>query len=275
MHNKYQYSRISVLAAALFLATNVQAQSSFQFSTGLNYSSGDYGETTSSEVLVVPFSFRFKTANWAFRASIPYVTLNGPADSIVIDDGDNSGPGSSHSEDDGSGSTLGDRSVSGLGDVSLSVTRTINDLGASNKNYLDITGRVRLPTGDANKGFGVDATDYGLSGEFGHEGDGGGAYVQLGRRFLGAVAGSNREDGWQAGFGAWRDIGEKTAVGFGYDWREASTSGNNDPQEVFAYLNLKTSKTFRIGFEGSVGLNDASADYGVKLTFTWRSNTRR
>jgi hypothetical protein len=199
------------------LPQNAHANNNVQFSTGINYSSGDFGLTQKTKVAVVPFSVKLKTGNWAFRASLPYVTVDGPGDvGVVLDDngggrGSNSGPGGGGGspEDDGSNSGFGrSNRVSGLGDLSLSTTYSFNEIGDSDF-YTDVTARVRLATGNENKGLSAGATDYGLATEFGIDKDNGGAYLSVGRRFLGSVTGVDRQDGWQAGVGGWRDVGDK------------------------------------------------------------------
>lgn len=249
-------------------------------STGFNYSSGEYDDLSSTKVVIVPLSAKLKTGAWTFKASVPYVHIDGPADVVVLldDDGgrgsDNGGSGRDHPEDDDEDDDGGvvdeNRSVSGIGDTSLSATYSFDGIGGS-ATYIDITARARLSTGDEDKGLGLGTTDYGLSAELGYDGDKGGVYVLAGRRFLGSVDGLDREDGWLAGVGAWRNLGERTSIGAGYDWRESSLVGGRDPSEVYAYLNVKMSDAWRINLSASTGLNDANADYGVGLSLTWRA----
>lgn len=284
--------RISPLSKALLAcilassALSAQAGTSLDLSTGLSYSSGEYGETTSTDVFVVPLSAKLRTGNWTFKAAVPYLRVDGPANAAVVlddsggggGDGGGSGSGRDHPEDDGSGSgptggALADRKESGFGDTSLSATYSFDRLGGSST-YLDLTGRVRLPTGDEGKGLGIDATDYGLSAEFGIDKDAGGAYLMAGRRFLGDADAFAREDGWQAGVGAWRNLGERSSIGIGYDWRESSTGTGQDPAEIYAYLSVKMSDAWKINLNGSGGLNDASADYSVGVNLTWRAIDR-
>ena len=262
------------------LALSAQAGTSLDFSTGASYSSGEYGETTATDVFVVPFSAKLRTGNWTFKASVPYLRVDGPANAaVVLDDsgGGNSGSGGGrdHPEDDGETPPGGavDRKESGIGDTSLSATYSFDELGGSST-YLDLTGRVRLPTGDEDKGLGIDATDYGLSAEFGVEKDAGGAYIMAGRRFLGDADGFAREDGWQAGVGAWRNLSERSSIGVGYDWRESSAGTGDDPAELYAYLSVKMSDAWKINLNGSAGLSDASADYSVGVNLTWRAIDR-
>lgn len=262
-----------------------EAKTGLQFSTGVNYSTGDFGGANNTDVIVAPFGAKLTVGNWAFRASVPFVSVDGPADvTVVLDDsgggrgsgGSGSGSGRNHPEDDGTPVVGTSRSgtQSGIGDVSLSATYSFNQIGGSDL-YSDLTGRVRLPTGDDDKGLGTGATDYGVTAEVGAELSKGGVYVLGGRRFLGDGNGANREDGWQAGAGAWFDATDKTSFGAGYDWREAATSTGDDPSEVSAYVTHQMTKAVRIGVNASAGLNDASPDFGAGVSVVFRPQERR
>jgi len=303
----------SLLAAAV-VAVLVQsnaasaADTRVQASSGVQYSDGKYGETTSTSAIVVPFSVRASFGSWSIRASVPFVTVDGPADvSEIIDDSSgrgsssgsgssgsgsgsgsgSSGSGSSGSGGSGSGSGSGgsggggddddigsaDRSVSGIGDASIALTYSLDALGDSPA-YIDFTGRVRLPTGDEDKGLGVGATDYVAMTELGWDGDPGGVFVSAGRRFLGDVDDFERVDGWQASAGGWINISDSAVIGAYYDWRNASVRDGEDPSSVEAYVNWRLSDAWKLELNGGVGLSDASADYTAGLTLVWRSGRR-
>ena len=283
MYRHHLYRAIAITLCLMAPTFAAQAETKVDLSTGVSYSSGKYGDITSTDVLVVPLSAKIRTGQWTFKASVPFLRIDGPADAtIVLDDngggrGGNSGPGGGrdHPEDNGSsgGTTSTSRNESGIGDTSLSATYAFEEIGDSST-YIDVSGRVRLPTGDEDKGLGIGATDYGLSTEIGVDKDGGGGYLSFGRRFLGSVSGLQREDGWQAGVGGWFNATDRTSLGAGYDWRESSTATGTDPAEVYAYVSVKMSDAWRINVNASAGLNDASADYGAGITLTWRATGR-
>ena len=285
-----KYGRRVIGAALVALASMVgvgvaDAKTGLQLSTGVNYSSGKFGGATRTDVVVVPFSAKVTIGDWAFRGSIPLVSVDGPADvAVVLDDSGggrgSSGPGGSGrdgAEDDGTGavsSVVRNKRESGLGDASLSATYSFNDIAGSPL-YSDVTARVRLPTGDDDNGLGAGATDYGLLAEVGAELGKGGVYVLGGRRFLGSVSGVQREDGWQGGAGFWIDATDKTSFGAGYDWRESATAAGDDPSEVSAYVTYQVTEKWRLGVNASAGLNNASPDFGVGLSLVWRAQERR
>ena len=107
------------VVAALAQFSTSYADTRVQASSGVQYSDGKYGETTSTSALVVPFSVRATFGSWSIRASVPYVMVDGPADvSEIIDDssgrGTSSGSGSSGSgSGSGSGTSGRDDSSSG------------------------------------------------------------------------------------------------------------------------------------------------------------------
>jgi hypothetical protein len=261
-----------------------------QLSTGVEYSSGKYGETVATEALVLPFSVKLKLGPLSLRASIPYVTVRGPADvAPVIDDsggdrgsnsgsgsgGGSSGSGSDNSGDDGDATPNPvDRDIQGLGDASLSATWSFNDIAATPL-YVDLSARVRLPTGSKAKGLGNGATDYVAQTEIGWDGRRGGVFLSGGRRLLEQQAGSARVDGWQASAGYWRNIGKQSVFGMQGNWRDGSTAGSPDPRSVEAYLTRRLSTGWKLEVSASAGLSDASPDYSAGLSFIWRSSSRR
>jgi hypothetical protein len=252
----------AVLAAVIIaIPGTALADTRFSFTSGVEYSSGDYGGTEETEIISVPLIGRLTMGNWEFRASIPYRSITGPAN--VAD------------EDAGGGSTARSDTESGFGDTTLDVTYRFDD-ALGEDTYIDTTGRVRLPTGDEDKGLGNGATDYALIGELGYSGDSNGAYVSAGRRFLGdADDGDEREDGWQASVGGWMRAGERGRVGVSYTWRESSSGDGDAPSEAGAYYSRALSDQLRVSVSAAAGLSDASPDYRAGVRFTWRSDDFR
>ncbi len=272
-------------AACIGAGAGSAGAAQLQLATGAEYSSGKYGETIATEALVLPFSVRLRLGALSLRASVPYVTVRGPAAiAPVLDD---SGGGSGSNSGSGSGGDTSDdevdsdadpdsanRDVQGLGDASVSATWTFSDI-ADTPLYLDLSARVRLPVGSEARGLGIGATDFVAQSEIGWDGRRGGVFVSGGRRFLESRPGSTRVDGWQASAGYWRNIGQKSRFGMQGNWRRGSTLGSADPKSVEAYLTRRLTTGWRLEVSGSAGLSDASPDYTVGLGFIWRSTARQ
>jgi hypothetical protein len=161
----------------------------------------------------------------------------------------------------------------GMGDTTVALTRTFSPKKKSDL-YIDVTGRVRLPTGDEDKGLGVGVTDTAVALEVGAAGRKHGAYVNLARRFLGERDDLERTDGWQARVGGWVKVDDKTTIGASYYWRNSSFKDGEEPSEVGVYVSRKLTKDVDVSLDAGFGLSDASADSSVGLRFTWRSGRK-
>ena len=235
------------------------AETEVSFSTGVNYSSGDYGGTTDTEVFSAPFAVRAENGPWSFSASTSYLSITGPAD-VAEDAGGGGGDG---------GTIVRTGTEEGIGDTNLAASYRFSHLVGS-RFYFEATARVRLPTGDENKGLGVGTTDYGLSGELGVNQRGGGASVELTRRFLGERVGVERNDGWQVNTSVWVRVGERTQLGAFGSWREATSDGREDPAQVGGYVSYRISPQVRVAINAAAGMSDASADYSTGVRLTWK-----
>jgi len=250
-------------AASAAFAGAAHGETRVGFYTGLDYSSGDYGTANTTEVWSVPLAVRVAHGAWSVRASIPYLQISGNGAVADVIDGGAQGP------------TTVTRSGTerGFGDTSLSLTRTFSDV-VGHGTYLDVTGRVRLPTGDDNKGLGVGATDYALGGELGVTKNGGGAYINMARRFLGDPSGQDRVDGWQGVVGGYVKTSEHFSIGASYFWRDASFRGGENPSELGAYVTYRASSDWRVTLNASAGLSNGSPDESIGLRFNYRPNFR-
>ncbi len=253
-------SRCAGLVVASFMSTVgiASAETQFTISTGLDYSSGDYGGEEDTEVIAVPLSARLSVGDWAFRVSSAYLKVDGPANIA-----DNDGDGGS------SGVIMRDGEERGFGDTTVSVERSFREIGGSDV-YVELAARVRLPTGDDTKGLGVGATDYIAASEIGVSSRNGGAYVSFGYRFLGDNDVDERQDGAQAGVGGWLPAGDRTRVGAFASWRRASIDGNEDPASAGVYVSHRLTDRVRVSLTASGGLSDASADYSSGVRLSWR-----
>jgi hypothetical protein len=257
MVNKLQ--ALAVAAALAGICGAAHAETRLSFSVGADYSTGEYGNEDETDVIAAPFSIRLTAGGWSVRASSAYLWVDGPAD---IAESDGSG--------DGSGGTIvREGKVQGIGDTTLAVEYTFREIGGSPA-YVELGARARLPTGDEDKGLGVGATDYIGTTEIGVSGEDGGIYLSGGYRWLGDNDVDDRQDGAQAGVGAWISTGSRTRVGAFANWREASIEGDEDPATAGVYFSYRALDDLRISVTATAGLSDASADYGTGIRFTWR-----
>lgn len=268
---KYPAASVAGLLTAFgaFAGSTANADTRVSFASGVDYSSGDYGQAVDTEVISIPLAARVVTDRWSFRASIPYLSIKGPADVAAIADGGGDGG----ADPGGAGSIARTGTEEGFGDLSLQVTRSFRRIGGEDSGvYFDVSGRVRLPTGDENRGLGVGVTDYSLLGELGNSGESGGVYVNGGWRFLGDRTGVERVDGAQAGAGAWFNVNEGARIGVSTFWREASFLSNDDTASASVFWSQRLSDNLRLSINAGAGLSKTSADYTGGVRLTWRSD---
>ena len=106
-----------------------------RFSVGFEYANGDYGASSDTSTVSIPFAYRLTTGPWQFGATIPWLSQDGPGN--VSRDIGRFGP---------SGAS---RSESGFGDLLVSGLRTLNTGSAGFG--LDVGMRVKLPTASHSK----------------------------------------------------------------------------------------------------------------------------
>jgi hypothetical protein len=245
----------AILTAAVCIATPADA-GRMSLIAGAEWSEGDYGGPTDTTVFYEFVSARYTTAPWSFKATLPFLQVDGPA-SVVDDEVESFGAS---------------RSASGIGDVSLSATYTF--AWKPERLYLDLIGRVRLPTGDEDEGLGSGETDFIAVASLTKDFESVTVFADVGRRFLGSSPTNPRRDGWLLSAGASVPISGTTEIGATIDWRESARAGGSDPLEVSANVRFDVAEDVRMNVYAFAGLSDGSPDGGVGVTLTWRAPIR-
>ncbi len=241
---------------ALTLASAAQAQDAeLTVTTGVDYSSGDYGTGVDTNILVVPAAARLKTGNLRLIASVPYIRIDG-AENIV------GGEGGPIVVDPDSPRVTRE----GIGDVTLGANYAIPEerLGLA----VDFRGRVKLPT--AQSGLGTGKADVSLAAELSKSFGNFLPFVSGGYRILGDPEGVDLNNALFGSVGGSVIVG-KSVVMLSYDYREATSAASVDGQEVFGAFSTPVSQTLTLTFYGSAGLSDGTADYGLGAMISLRA----
>lgn len=237
-------------------ATPATAQDSYlQVGTGIDYSSGDYGDVVDTDMLAIPASAKLKTGDFYVTASTSYLRVEGPANVVPGDGGVTPG---------GPSAPVSTRK--GMGDTILGAGYSF---GLTDSTYFDVLGKVKLPTASEDKFLGTGTTDFTLQGEllqvFGNVS----AAVRGGRRFNGSSTLFPLRDVWQAGGGVYFQNGDVT-LGLDYDWREGSLATSPDRSEAMASLTYRLTPAIRLQGYGYTGFADGSPDLGGGLQVLYR-----
>jgi hypothetical protein len=243
---------VSSAVCLLLAGANVAAQAEgpiVRLSTGIEYSSGEYGGTGDIEELYAPFTVRFDYSRVGFRLTIPYLSVTTPADDVAP------GPVSTTTED-------------GLGDVIASVTLYDLFVSPTGDFVLDVSGKVKFGSADVDKGLGTGENDYtfllngyrfyerfALQGSAGYKVRGDPPGVELRDVFLGSIGGAI-------------SASDRTRLGMFFDYREASLVGGDAIQELSGFTSFRLNDRWRLEFYAFTGFGDNSPDWGGGMLLT-------
>ncbi|MDH5427036.1 MAG: transporter [Nitrospirota bacterium] len=178
-----------------------------------------------------------------------------------------SGSGSSGSGSGGGGSTISTtqrnkQTESGLGDVTLGARYYLFD----EQDWVpsvNLTGRVKFPTANEDKGLGTGEFDYGFGTEL--------AkfltrdlilYLDGGYTFLGDPKGRNFRNQWNYDVGLGYYITDDIRASVFYEEYRAVVKGIPNARDIYGDLNYRITKAIRVNVGGFVGLSDSAADFG-------------
>lgn len=240
--------------AVVFLSADGAAQSGdaiFKMSTGINYTSGDYGGDIDIEDVYVPITGTMDYGRFGFRLTVPYLSVLAPAGTIVTDPGGQPVPGS------GAMST-----ESGLGDVIGSVTLYDviynRDLGVA----LDITAKVKFATADESKGLGTGEHDYSVQADVYKYLDAFTLLGSAGYKVRGDPTGVDLENVLFGSVGGIYNYSPEMRGGLIYDYRQSAFAGGDSIQELTGFLSRRVSDAWRVQFYASTSFSDSSPDFG-------------
>jgi hypothetical protein len=246
-----------VTGCALFLAAHqVHAQDQepriFKFTTGVDYSSGDYGDPIDTDILYVPFTFGYERYPLTMKATISWLQIDGPGS--VIGGGEGATPITG-------GAAATATTESGFGDTWLSLGYSVDAIPPE-LFHLDLVAKVKAPTADEDRGLGTGEWDYTLQADF---------FKSMGKFSpLATVAYKIKTDSptlkldnvWYASVGGAYQINQPTSMGLTLDYQEAATDTADDALELFGYVSYALSPSWSLTGYGYGGFTDGSPDQG-------------
>ncbi|MEO1310332.1 MAG: hypothetical protein AAFV51_05100 [Pseudomonadota bacterium] len=240
------------LAASALAFADIASADDFSLNIGQDFSDGDYGQETESQVNVTTFGGRLRLGDWSFAASSGYIDLGSEPDNIITLPGGREILLSEGEE------------VKGFTDLVLSASGLLREETDSAPGVFLFTS-VKLPTADDENGLGTGAADYSASLELSKTFGSSILYAYGGGRLRGESDVIETRDSLNAGLGVQQLIGTKLVGALSYDYRGASFEGGDDAQE--ATLMLSWLATERLTISGYVytGFTDASPDLGAGL----------
>lgn len=234
----------------------------FSLGAGFDYSSGSYGTSTTTDITALMFTGRYDTDTWTLKLTVPYLWISGGTAVVP-------GVGSvSNTNPRGRGrsaattTTLNEGSASGLGDAVAEATYHAY-YDPHTVFGLDLTGKVKFATADANKGLGTGADDYHFNVD---------AFKGYGRYLLFggvgyAVLGSSQyiqlNNVFNANLGASYRLDAANSLGLIYFAQQRPSSTGHPQSDVTAFLTHKIDRTWKAQGYVLKGFADGSPDWAV------------
>lgn len=261
----------ALLACASSAAASAKAGDS-SASVGFDYSSGKYGSDITTQIWSLPLGYAWRSDRWALRLTVPYLRVSGAGNVIPgLGGTGNSNPrgrGRNGQSPSVPGEPIeGTGSASGLGDVVASAAYALIADPTSGFG-LDVSGRIKFGTADADKGLGSGQNDFTLGLDaYQAFGDwtafGGVNYAMLGdSEFL------QLEDVFGANVGASYKLSDAASWGLVYDYRQRAAELSDTRRELTGFYNHKVGATSKLQAYVLTGFSDGSPDLGGGLTLS-------
>ncbi|MEJ2381511.1 MAG: hypothetical protein P8076_10080 [Gammaproteobacteria bacterium] len=238
-----------VSAALLIAATQSAAAGRLMLTTGIDYSTGKYGGSQSTDITFIPVVAKYESRRWVYKLTVPYIRITGPGN-VIPDVGQVTG------------GTAPRRTDSGLGDIVASATYSVYS-SRETQTLVDLTGKVKFATADEKKGLGTGKNDYAfqadvykLMGELT-------PFATLGYKVLGNPSGYRLNNVWYGSLGAAYRFSRVTSGGLILDLRERSSAAGSPHRELTAFVSRKLTPDWKLQGYVVKGFADGSPDWGV------------
>ena len=263
-----------ILAASWFagvqlaLAGTAAAEGELSIGTGIGYSSGDYGGSSATHILTIPFVARYERDAWTLRATLPYQRITGPGNVIP-----GVGPIATINAvgqsvglpvlGGSSGSQTASKTVSGLGDASVAATYML--YSADKAAGIGLTGRLKFATGDETQALGTGSTDTGMQVEGFRRVDRNTLFGAVGYTWFGASPIAQFQNVANLGVGASHRLDGDDLLGIAFDAREAGSPAPAALRELSAFWTHPFDRNWRMQLYAMKGFATGSPDWGAGL----------
>ena len=249
----------------LALSAPVLADDQFSLGAGFDYSSGKYGNAVSTDILYIPVAAKYESDGLTLKLIVPYISVTGPGGviqgfgRIALPMG---GTGLGPMGAGGASRTTN----SGLGDVIAQAGYNFYSVDALS---LDIVGKVKFGTADANKGLGTGRNDYSaqLDGYYALQ-DKTSLFATAGYKVVGAPTGIEVNNVAYSILGVDQKLSDAANAGVMFSAAQSATAVGSNQQDVTLYVSRKLDRDLKIQANVLKGFSDGSPDYGVGAMIT-------
>jgi Putative MetA-pathway of phenol degradation len=262
---------------------NEQKVQNWQVGFSPTYSSGNYGTSSTTNIIYLPLAVRRLFDNGDITFTIPYICIHGDGAVTVLSGVPNrvSKSGSSSSSTSPGNSGKSKNKQPGNVEPTSSTDCGIGDLILRGRYYLvdevgwvptiAVTGRIKFPTADSDRGlgtgrfdesFGVEVTKKLIGSWLG--------FVDFGYTFIGDPQDVNLRNQWYYDLGVGYNLTKNLLVSMYYEEYRALIEDLSNPRDLLFALNYKATSSLRFNASFLVGLSDGAPDYALTGGMSWR-----
>ena len=240
---------VAVLPALLMASAALAAEGELSAGAGLDYSQGTYGTGSETKIVSIPFLLRYDRDPWKLKLTVPYLSVRGQGEVI---------PGIGRTNRGRRGETT----ESGIGDTTLAAT--YGALVEPQSSFgLDLTAKLKLPTGDENRGLGTGSVDETLQADLYRSIDRLTVFGGLGYTFFGHSDVLELKNAAFAEVGASTRVNATDSVGASVYGRERVVEGGARQRELTLFWNRHLTRAQRLQAYVLFGFADGSPDFGI------------
>lgn len=240
------------LPALLIAPAVFAADGELSAGAGVDYSEGNYGTGSETKILSIPFMARYDRDPWKLKLTVPYLRVSGEGDVI---------PGIGQTNRGRRGETT----ESGIGDTVLAATYgALYDAGS--QFGLDLTAKLKLPTGDEQRGLGTGSVDQTAQVELYKSIDRLTAFGTVGYTNFGDSDVVELKNAFHYELGALTRLNQIDSVGASLYGRQRVVEGGEPQRELTMFWNRRVAKAQRLQAYFLVGLADGSPDVGLGVS---------
>lgn len=253
--------KLLLITATTFSTLSFAEEAKIGFTAGVDYSSGKYGLTESTNIIYMPFTGKYEHDRWLAKVTVPWIQIDGPGGAtggeskILIINNVNK-----HSRE------------SGLGDIVTSLTYTALQLDEQ-KIFVDVGAKVKFGTASANKGLGTGSNDYSVQTDVYKTLDKLTVLGTVGYKNIGNAGDSNYklDNIWFGTLGAAYRINATNSAGLLIDLRQAAWRYNTNIREYTMYYTHRFNPSYNLQTYVTTGDTKSSVDFslGLMLGLSW------
>ncbi len=243
-------------AAFLLHAPALHAEESGKLTleTGLDYNTGSYGGSQTTDIYYMPFTVKYQGAAWTLKMTVPYLQITGPASVINLINGTAV-----------TGAPTDRATRSGWGDALVSAGHNVYYGGAEGL-IVNLTGKVKFGTASADAGLGTGKDDYALQTDVYRVSGAVTTFGSLGYRVYGSPAGFVLQNAFYGTIGKSYKFTPQTSAGVVLSLGQRVIAGGANRAEMLLYANHRFNREWKAQAYVLTGFTTSVPDWGTGVS---------